>query len=983
MNSFLFYTLIFLSGCSGLIYEVVWHRYLAILLGAQARATAIVLAIFLGGISVGYATFGRWSRYKRWNLFKAYAMVELGLGLWAMLFPLLFRGALPTTAVLYGVFGVNSLLIDIFVAVVLIGFPTFLMGGTLPLLTQALSKDLKGASQTHARIYGTNTLGACFGCLLAGYVLIPNSGLQVATWVGGVFNLITCVVVVAYFARRYQPRDDDEAPSRKKERWFISRAHLPLFAIGFLSGFYLLTLQTVIIRLVGLSTGASNYTFTLIVSLFIFGLGFGALRVKQIGTYTVGRLFWNQVALSAFLFWVYLSGDNWSYWVHLIRISLRDAVENFYLYQFLLGLLFASLLLLPLGLAGVTLPLCFHLIKDRSDTLGHRVGQLYSLNSLGCVLGALVGGYGLFYFLNLDQVFKLCVLLSLSTVALAAWPYLKKKSRRKYKLGATGVACVAAVVVVFFAPLYTKERFIQPFRHPQPIKDVSYSGAEAWGNYLARSTQYVLYKDGPNTSVGIGAAKFEGKELSRTIFVNGKSDGNTRGDYFTTVMLAHLPGLLSKSPTNVCVIGFGTGTTIGTLELYPQIESIDVADISGTILENKAEFDKYNGGVSTNSKAHFHEMDAFRFLQGTDKPFDVIVSEPSNPWVSGIENLYSYEFYKMARERLGDSGMFVQWIHTYSFSDDLMRMVLKTMSYHFPYVSVFQLKGGDFALVGTQKNFDRGDLLRAERRMDNPKIHAALAEAGVDRFETVLALEMIPHSLIRSLTDGASEHHLESPRLSDEAAMAFFAGTSANIGPLRRQYKEYYASVSDSLLAEYTRGKMPPLEALESFRKTFCDNAASKNTVLCEETLASIKVLDSKFSPEKFYENPLPPRDLASLGTFGAVKNGNFTHDDLQLVYEMFEVYKKYYSPIAQIPIYTFLDRVETCLKNVPLTKELYGECMLQKILILENVQLPEYEYHSSIDNYLEWFLTLAPTSKDYTKLKEARDILVRMTSKK
>ena len=201
VGRWILYGLIFLSGSSGLIYEVVWHRYLAILLGAQARATAIVLAIFLGGISLGYACFGRWSRNKKWNLLLAYAIVEAGLAAWAFLFPSLFRLMLPLTAKLYSLMGVNNLLIDVAMSICLIGLPTFLMGGTLPLLTQGLSRDLADASQTHARIYGFNTLGACLGCLLAGYVLIPMGGLARAVYYAAQVNLLVAAAVYLLFAR--------------------------------------------------------------------------------------------------------------------------------------------------------------------------------------------------------------------------------------------------------------------------------------------------------------------------------------------------------------------------------------------------------------------------------------------------------------------------------------------------------------------------------------------------------------------------------------------------------------------------------------------------------------------------------------------------------------------------------------------------------------------------------------------------------------
>ncbi len=979
MRRFLWLGLIFISGMSGLIYEVVWHRYLAILLGAQARATAVVLAIFLGGISVGYACFGRWSKTKSWNLLRVYAVVELALGAWAMLFPLLFKVAEPLTSHFYAWFGVNSLFIDIFMSVALIGFPTFLMGGTLPLLTQGLAEDLEKASKTHAMIYGINTVGACFGCLMAGYALIPWIGLVGSVQVAAGGNLLVAAVAYFYLASLSKARPVKE--SKRQKSVPFSAYHKALLFLGFLSGFYLLTLQTLLIRLMGLSTGSSNYNFTLIVSIFILGLGIGSLVVRRIEHYTARRLFYNQMGVVVGLFLLYRSGAYWPYWVHVARSFFRDSMEAFFPYQALLGVGFSALLLIPIGLAGLTLPLCFHLMKDDKDTLGQRVGQLYGFNTLGCVFGALIGGYFLYYFWNIDQLFKLCVYLSAFAVIAAGYLVWSTKKISKGELWSSGFVVAGFLALTFLSPLYSKSSYIQPFRHPQPIPNVTYNGAEAFYNYLGRSTQYLFYKDGPNTSVGIGSSTMDGHELSRTIIINGKSDGNTRGDYFTTSMLAHIPGLLAKDLEKVCVIGFGTGTTIGLLADYDDIKDIEVAEISGTLIEHANLFDPYNGKASQQAKVHFNEMDAFRYLEGTNKSFSFIVSEPSNPWVAGIENLYSKEFYSLAKRKLLPGGLFVQWIHTYSFDDQLFRMVLKTMGTSFSAVSVFQLRGGDYALIGSDEPFDRSDLRRGERRFESSdKLQKALFEAGITTFPTVLALEVVPFSLSKVMGEGSLVHQLESPLLSNAAAKAFFANSSSNVESLRRQFKEYYASVSDSLLTDYTNGRVPNDGQLQAFRQSFCDTAVSKNATLCDETLAALKMRNPKFDPSRVYENPPSNRDLASLEQYTTPPKGkSFGPNELQVVYDMFDVYKKYYSPIAYFPVEYILGRLDYCMKVVSGLDSMYGECLLEKILTFETARLRGVEFKASVSEYLRWFDTLPPSMNNYGKLKEAKDILVKM----
>jgi hypothetical protein len=424
--------------------------------------------------------------------------------------------------------------------------------------------------------------------------------------------------------------------------------------------------------------------------------------------------------------------------------------------------------------------------------------------------------------------------------------------------------------------------------------------------------------------------------------------------------------------------------TIGTLMQYPQNQTIDVAEISNFSIANASYFDAYDNHVSENKKVNFHEMDAFRFLQGTADKFDVVISEPSNPWVAGIENLYSEEFYRIALDKMTDDGLFVQWIHTYSFNDDLLRMVLKTMSDNFGWVSVFQLKGGDLALVGKRRPFTREELAEAESRMkSSPLIKQALNEAGVDRLETLLALEIIPSPLPKAMGEGVPEHHLESPRLSNEAAKAFFVGNSAHVQSLRRQFKEYYGALDRSLLATWLGDAMPSWQVLEGFVATFCDNAGSKTNFLCEETLAMMKLQKPEFKSDPKYDEVVTNRDLASLDVFHKELPKKFTAGDLQAIYSMFELYKKFASPIARVPLANFMRQVDYCIHNTVYKEELYGECLLQKILLLETVKSTAPEFIKSVNQYLDWFPNLAKDAENFQKLEEARNILVKLVAHK
>ncbi len=979
----LLFAMVFASGAAGLIYQVVWHRYLTILLGAQARATAVVLAIFLGGISSGYLVFGRWTRWKKWNLLKVYALVELGLAIWAFFFPFAFGLAFPLTSKLYSWFGVQSLAIDVLVSVLLIGFPTFLMGGTLPLLTQGLARDLDEASQVHARIYGFNTVGACFGSLLAGYLLIPNFGLPTTGALAGTVNLLIAGLAYAFYARFSQESKGDESQPVDFQAKPMSLHTGILFAIGFCSGFYVLCLETVLIRIVGLSTGASDYNFTLIVSLFVFGLGFGSLLARRIGRYTEAHLFWNQLAVSSLLLLVYVSANRWPYWAHLTRIIFRDRIENFYYYQGALGLLFFCVLVVPVSVCGFVLPLCFHLLKDRQETLGFRVGQLYGLNTVGSVLGAIVGGYLFLYFINLDHLFKVCIGITLLMLALSAYSYWTLRKPSKLVFG-TGMGIAGFVLIALFVvPPHDKENYLQPFRQQEPMAQ-SYLGTEAFRQFLGSASQIVFYKDGPNSTVIIGAQSRGGEEFSRTIFMNGKSDGNTEGDFHTMSLTGHIPALLARKLDRVAVIGFGTGITAGAILSYEDVRRMDIIEISETLIRNAHYFDRYNGGVSVHPKAHFHQMDAFRFLGGADHKYDLVVSEPSNPWVSGVENLYTQEFYDIAKKKLNPEGLYVQWVQGYAFEDKLTRMVLKTMSSKFKYVSVFQMMTSDFAIVASDKPIEYEDLVRsAERFKRNKNAQVGLARSGIRRFETVLAHEVIPSSLVPAITEGLEPIELENPVLSHEATKAFFVRDVVEIDRLRRYYKEYYPSANTFLLKKYlSEGTFSP-DLIESFRYTFCENLVGKNTRLCVETFLMEQIYGKEARGVASYPLVIPEsekRQIADL--IKPVKpSGPFTVLELQEVGLTFNTFKKYYSPLANFSFSPLLAQTDYCLSKTKRSEDLYGDCLLQKAAIIEVVDPRDEKLLPVLNQFNDWFAFLPQTSPNYSRYSQAKAIMDKLIS--
>ena len=968
---------IFLSGMSALVYQVVSHKYFAILLGSQARATSITLAIFLGGLGAGYLWFGQWVNRTRRSLFLGYAVIELTLAVWIFFLPWFAELFLGLTQLFYGSLGVQNVFVDLVVAFLVLALPTFLMGGTLPVLTQALSSSFETSSRTHALIYGWNTVGACAGTFAVAFWWIPEFGLAGAVRCGALLNLFCSLV---FFAFWWAKRDSNQPTSATQSSWGFqfSPQQKMLLGVAFLSGFYVFTLETVLIRLMGLSTGSAGNNFSIVIGVFIFGLGFGALLLRHISQFQIKQLLFNQLLICVFLCLLYLSVDYWSYGAHLIRISLRDNIQNYWLYQGMLAGVLFTVLIVPVALCGMTLPICYHLFKDESHALGQRVGHLYGFNTVGSVLGAILGGYVLFYWLNLDQMFKLAIAACLISCVLLSLSYLRRPFW-KIQTAAVGAPLMVFSLFLFFADSFSREAFVQPFRYYQPI-DESYQGAKAFHEHLGRLGDVVYHNDGPNTTVAIGATQREGKETARTIFVNGKSDGNTKGDLMTTVLLGHLPGVFSKEFESTCVIGLGTGITVGELTVFPEVKSVDVVEISPVMIQQASQFDRYNRSISQNPKVRFLEMDALRYLGGTKKKYDAIVSEPSNPWVTGVENLYTEEFYEMAERRLQPGGVFVQWIHTYSFNEDLLRLVLKTMETSFPYIHVFQLRGRDIALVGTKERINQEVLIQNKKRYESAPVKAALKEADILSFETLLALEVIPPEVVTSMAATGEVHQITNPSLSRDAAKAFFTRSSVSVEDIRRKQTDFYWEVKKSAMAIYLAGQTPNFDQLNGLRYTFCDQYWTRIDYLCEETLAMWQALHPTEEMSSSYQKKFSDRSLASLKRLPELKDPKIKKVDLRETYRVFEMYKKYYSPIAQLPMKPVIKRLEKCVKQSTGDNERYGECLVQRILFdvtfLSSPEIPKW-----VAKYKAWFSALPKSSRYYEKHRDIQKVLEKMDS--
>jgi predicted membrane-bound spermidine synthase len=804
-----------LTGFSGLVYEVAWQKYLATLLGSQGEATAAILAIFLGGLSVGYSLFGRAtrrlverSRQRRRSprLLLFYGLIEAGIGLYALCFPLLF-GIAQKLSLLVPLDAVGlAFAFDVLLSALLIGPPAVLMGGTIPILTLGLAGSRERATRIHALIYGCNTLGAFLGALAGAFILIPRLGLDGVVYAMGALNVVAgfLFVLLDRFGERVTP-DLEHGPPETTGSIEGFRAYA---AIALLAGFAMMALQTTFNRIGGLAFGSSHFTFAIVVAVFVLCIALGSLSVSLFRKIPRSAIAITQWALVILLAALYQHVENAPYWAHTIRVIFRDLDQIFYPFHIASFACIFLILVIPIGLSGALLPLLFHHLRGEVGNLGSVAGRLYSWNTVGSLVGALFGGYVLLFWLDLHQIYRLALAaLVLESVLLTG--LLFRISNRAI----VALALLPALIGLHALPAWTPERLSAGLFRRRAPKANTFVGPDAHftrRNEKKNKSSVVFYDDGPTSTVTVFETPRKTGRLNLSIYLNGKSDGNLIADYPTMSLLALIPALMAEKLERCFVIGFGTGVSAGELAALEGVQGVEVAEISQAVIEAAPLFDEGNLRASKNPKVTIRRGDAYRTLMRSGGKYDVIVSEPSNPWVSGVEMLYSLEFLEVARSHLARGGIYAQWMHLYALNDDTIELILRNYAAVFPHVSIWITQSSDLLLMGFDTPERALDLATLEGRFERPDFAAGLKRAGIENIPALLSRELLPLGTLHASNLDGPFHTLRHPRLSDMAARAFLVGGNATLPKLPTPESAEIGS-QNSLLRRYVGGKKGPL----------------------------------------------------------------------------------------------------------------------------------------------------------------------------
>jgi spermidine synthase len=805
------------SGMAGLIYQVVWTRYLTLLLGHTSHAVVAVLVAFMGGLALGNAWIGRRADHLKRPL-AWYAFLELGIALFGLLFPGYFaacealydaiaRGMEPGSPWLTGLKLMTS------VAVILL--PATLMGGTLPVLTRMVTQHLGELRSRVAGLYFINSLGAVIGVWVGDFWWIPSLGLEVTVWGAAVLNLAVGVAALGMERRLAREGglvggtgETGTEPKAPGEEYAPFEWRLAVIAAG-ASGFVAMLYEVVWTRLLALALGSSTHAFSIMLITFISGIAVGAwivARWKGLRR-TFDAFGWAElalaVALGASMFgyhrlpWVFAQLSGW----------VARAPENHWLYQLLQGGVCFMVMFGPAVLLGMTLPLASRVATARVAETGRRVGLVFSVNTVGTVLGAGLTGLALMPWLGLARTMALGVAMN---AGIALLVLLRRGRVWQGWLWAAAVALMAVWVGVagaVLSPQWDRAFALGLWRDR--------GEAPSWEQFEERVRRFDLrsHRDGASATVVVeGWQSNRPGPLDVSLRVNGKTDASSRADLPTQLLSGHLPMLKHSAAQDVLVVGVGSGITVGAVLTHPGVRHVDVVEISPEVVDAaRLWFGPHNGRALEDSRTRVVVDDAKSFLRNTDQTYDVIVTEPSNPWMAGVSGVFSLEYYQSCRARLRPGGVVAQWVQLYETSDAAVEMVMATFGSVFPFFSIWETLPGDLLLVGMVDAVP-WDLAGLERRFQDPNVTRDLRRADLFSVPVLLGLQRVSEPNAAFVAPLETERHSDyHPRLEYIAERAFFAQRGTQ---LIKDVDESSLRRSTLLLAEYLRNR--PLQVVDA-----------------------------------------------------------------------------------------------------------------------------------------------------------------------
>ncbi|HHO52087.1 MAG TPA: hypothetical protein ENK18_14700 [Deltaproteobacteria bacterium] len=728
--------LFFLSGATSLVYQTVWARQLHLVVGTSSFAISTVLAAFMGGLGIGGALAVRGAdRVPRPLL--AYGLLEAGIGLYALALPSLIRWlAVPVYLGVHRGLQPDPLVFGA-VAAALVGLvllpPTAAMGATLPLLARLFVERKGDAGDRIGLLYGINTAGAVAGTGVAGLVLLPTVGLAATTGLTAAGNLLLAAVAIGLDRRqpvlRPQPDDDLERDLIGGEV-AADRVAIAVIAVGGLAS---LLCEVAWTRLVGLVLGGTTYAFTAMLLAVLLGIAAGGrlggpladTAWRRGGTRGVLRALAGVELLLAGVTWgLTFLWSELPYWFVWLYDGLSGSAWAGA--PFAASLLLCVLVLLPpAGLMGAAFPLAVRAAAGDGPTIGGPVALAYAANTLGGVIGAVLAGFVLLPLITVRGTVGVAAAANLIAAALALW----RAGERRGALGASLAVIVPLRVWAPWDPLWMSggmHHYVSQF---------SQHTREGIHWFATGNQELLFYREGLSTVVTVGRNVNTG---NRWLANNGKIDASATGDMPTQVLCSLIAAQHLEAPAEGLVIGLASGVTAGAAAQAPGVQRLQVVELEPAIFEAARFFDAENFGVLDDPRVELVANDGRNHvLRAPPGRWGWVVSQPPNPYLSGVANLFTHDFWALGRSRLAPGGLWSQWVQLYGMGEDEVRLLLRTFVQIYPHVALYAglertdapqvdlvLVAGEHPLPPT---FERAEALLADRRAA-----AALARVGVE-----------------------------------------------------------------------------------------------------------------------------------------------------------------------------------------------------------------------------------------------------------
>jgi len=767
----------FLAGAAALVLEVVWSRYLGLLLGGSSRAGAAVLALYMGGMAAGSFGAGRLMPLGR-GRFSAYTLLQFGAAVYSVLTPLLYQKiCVPLALAAANASPLAGVSLKLAAACLLLLPPTMMIGASFPAFAHELNPGSEGRGRTAARLYLVNSLGAVLGTLAAGFFLIARFGLDFTASIGAAL-LVVAGISGALAGRSAAAVPEGAVPQAPED----AGNNGLILAVMAASGFASMAYEVAWMRLLFVVLGSSVYAFSLMLAAFITGIAGGAFCASRrplqrpqalrrlgavqlcIGLCVALSVPWYDRLPEAFLFAARALGTNGT---------------AFFAYQVVQFGVAAAAMAVPAFFIGMTFPLA-GTAASGADTAGV-LGRVLGWNTAGNILGTVGAGFVLMPLLGLENTLRACAALNI-----AAWAAVRARTgglpRAARAAGLAFTLAAAAQLLAF--PSWSMQRFLTQAFRPTVRKAAQTQRAD--------NKEIVSHTDDSDVSVTV--TRLDGHY---SLWVNGKVDASTGEDMETQIMLGHLPLLLKPDAARVMVIGLGSGITCGSALAHP-VKSVDVVEISRAVARAAGQwFSPYNRDALKDPRLSLHVMDAKTFIARRGQPYDVIISEPSNPWMRGVASLFSEEFFASCAARLAPGGVMAQWLQAYEIDDAAFLTVLRTFMTAFPYTTLWK-QGPDVILIGSRAPMNP-DLAAAGARLRAAAVHSDLGRIGVSGLLTVLAGQLSSPRVLADAAENGFVHSDFFPLLDYRAPRTLFSG--ANVFKLLASLDERYISARASPLA--------------------------------------------------------------------------------------------------------------------------------------------------------------------------------------